>query len=207
MPDDSSVDAVSSTAYALLGLLSVRDWSTYELAKQADRSLGWFWPRAERRLYDDAKRLDRLGLARSSTEPTGRRPRTVYAITPAGRTALARWLGTPSAPAKLESEALVRVFFADSGSLDDLRTTLRQVRDEAQERLGVLGVMRGVLDEPGYEFTGRRHLNALALQFQFDHHRAARDWARWALRQTQGWTSATDPAGWTWASTASAPGG
>lgn len=192
-------DEISSTAYALLGLLSVRDWSTYELAKQADRSLGWFWPRAERRLYDDAKRLDRLGLARTSTEATGKRPRTVYSITPAGRHALAEWLAAASAPMKLESEALVRVFFGDGGTLEDLRGTLQGVQNEAEERLAVLDRMRAMLDEQGYEFSRRRHLNALALQFQIDHHRAARDWARWALTQTNGWRSATDPGTWHWA--------
>ena len=47
----------STTSYALLGLLSLRSWTTYELAKQVQRSIGWFWPRAERKLYDEPKRL------------------------------------------------------------------------------------------------------------------------------------------------------
>jgi len=52
-----------TTAYALLGLLAVRPWTTYELAQQVRRSLNWFWPRAERKLYDDPKRLVAEGLA------------------------------------------------------------------------------------------------------------------------------------------------
>ncbi len=40
----------TTTSHALLGLLAVRDWTTYELAKQVKRSLSWFWPRAERKL-------------------------------------------------------------------------------------------------------------------------------------------------------------
>jgi PadR family transcriptional regulator AphA len=43
----------TTTSYAVLGLLSVRSWTTYELAKQVQRSLNWFWPRAERKLYDE----------------------------------------------------------------------------------------------------------------------------------------------------------
>ena len=45
------------TGYAVLGLLSLRPWTTYELAQQVRRSLHWFWTRAERRIYEEPKRL------------------------------------------------------------------------------------------------------------------------------------------------------
>lgn len=77
--------ARTTTTYALLALLGVRDWTTYELAKQVQRSLNWFWPRAERKLYDEPKRLVADGLATASVGATGKRPKTVYAITDAGR--------------------------------------------------------------------------------------------------------------------------
>src|SRR5262249_58964926 len=89
---------LTTTSYALLGLLRLRPWTTYELAKQVQRGLGWFWPRAERKLYDEPKRLVAAGLAAAAEERTGRRPRTVYSITPAGRRALRAWLAEPSAP-------------------------------------------------------------------------------------------------------------
>ena len=44
--------ALTSTSYAILGLLAVKPWTTYELAQQMDRALGRFWPRAESRLYE-----------------------------------------------------------------------------------------------------------------------------------------------------------
>src|SRR5574338_30934 len=98
---------LTTTSYALLGLLALRDWTTYELAKQVQRSLHWFWPRAERKLYDEPKRLVAAGLATAVEEHTGKRPRTVYRITRSGRTALRRWLaGAPEAPS-LEFEGMV----------------------------------------------------------------------------------------------------
>jgi DNA-binding PadR family transcriptional regulator len=105
----------------VLGLLALRDWTTYELAKQMHRSLHWFWPRAERKLYDEPKRLVADGLATASAEATGKRPKTVYSITPAGRSALSDWLDEPSATPALEFEAMVKVFFADAGSLEQLQ--------------------------------------------------------------------------------------
>src|SRR5918998_1658963 len=53
---------LSTTSYAVLGLLGVRPWSTYELADQMSRALRWFWPRAQSNLYEAPKRLAAQGL-------------------------------------------------------------------------------------------------------------------------------------------------
>ena len=105
---------LTTTSFAVLGLLAVRPWSTYELTRQMDRSLGRIWPRAQSKLYEEPKKLVELGLAAAGTEPVGRRPRTVYAITPAGRRALAGWLAEPGAGPVIEFEQLLKVCFADS---------------------------------------------------------------------------------------------
>ncbi len=187
---------LSTTSHALLGLLSLRPWTTYELAKQVQRSLGWFWPRAERKLYDEPKRLVASGLANSEREMTGARPRTVYAVTRRGRTALRRWLDEPPEPPTLEFEGMVKVFFADGGSLDQLRATLTAIADTAEVRLNELEAKVGELGRDDAPFAERLHLNALGLRFVLDHERSIAAWARWALDQTAGWQSTTDPGSW-----------
>ena len=87
--------SLTTTSYAVLGLLSVKPWSSYELTQQMDRSLGRVWPRAVSKLYEEPKKLASHGLARSATQQDGRRSRTVYSITARGRRALAEWLGQP----------------------------------------------------------------------------------------------------------------
>ncbi len=134
----------TTTTYAILGLLGVRSWTTYELAKQVQRSLKWFWPRAERKLYDEPKRLVADGLATATKETTGKRPRTVYGITEAGREELRRWLDEPPAPPTIEFEGLVKIFFAEAGSLDQLNATLDAIAAEASDRLEALAVMADV---------------------------------------------------------------
>src|ERR1043165_8575423 len=69
----SSAPAVTTTSYAILGLLAVRSWSTYELTQQMDRSLGRFWPRAQSKLYEEPRKLVALGLAVGETEQAGGR--------------------------------------------------------------------------------------------------------------------------------------
>jgi len=191
-------DPPSTSGYAILGLLALKPWTTYELAKQVQRSLGWFWPRAERQLYDEPKRLVERGLATATPQSTGKRPRTVYAITPQGRVALKSWLGAaPAAPA-LEMEAMIKVFFADSGTLAQLRTTLDAIESQAADRGVVLRSMIDASREGPYEFAKRLPINALALRFQLDHVDLQVRWAQWAREQITTWRSPTDAAGWDW---------
>lgn len=107
---------LTTTSYAILGLLALRDHTTYELTKQMQRTVGYIWPRAERKLYDEPKRLVAAGYAEAVQDLVGRRRRTTYSITPAGREALARWLGTEPAPPAMEFEGMLRVLFADQGT-------------------------------------------------------------------------------------------
>ena len=186
----------STTSYALLGLLALRAWTTYELAKQVQRSIGWFWPRAERKLYEEPKRLVEERWAIATREMTGARPRTVYDVTPAGRRALRRWLGQPPVPPTLEFEGMVKVFFADGGTLEQLQATLRAIAEESDTRLAELDA-KAVENAGGdVAFPHRLHLNNIGLRFLVDHERTIGGWARWALEQTAQWVSATDPGAW-----------
>jgi DNA-binding PadR family transcriptional regulator len=186
----------STTSHAVLGLLSLRSWSTYELAKQVQRSLGWFWPRAERKLYDEPKRLVAAGLAKSTIEMTGSRPRTVYSVTARGRRAMRQWLGEPPAPPSIEFEGLVKVFFADGGDLHQLDETLRAIAETADARVAELET-RAVESLTGnVAFPGRLPINTITLRFQIDHERQIGDWARWARDQIADWHSPTDPGPW-----------
>jgi PadR family transcriptional regulator, regulatory protein AphA len=187
---------MTTTSYAVLGLLSVRPWTTYELAKQVQRSLNWFWPRAERKLYDEPKLLVAAGFATATREFTGQRPRTLYTITDAGREALRRWLDEPSAPRMSEFEAMVKVFFADAGSLDQLRATVDATEASARDRVAALGELVDRSLTEGPVFPERRHISALTLRLQLAQETAVIDWTAWARNQLSSWTSTTDPANW-----------
>jgi PadR family transcriptional regulator, regulatory protein AphA len=182
----------TTTSYAILGLLTVRPWTTYELAQQVRRSLNWFWPRAERKLYDEPKRLVAAGLATAREEWTGKRRSTVYEVTPAGREELRRWLGEEPAPRTTEFEGLLKVFFADAGSREQLLATLTRLSTETEERLDRLAEM--VAAPP--RFAERAHLSALCLPLQLEQERAVLRWARWAHEQVEQWPSSDDPGDW-----------
>ncbi len=125
---------LTTTSYAILGLLAVQSWSTYELTQQMDRSLGRFWPRAQSKLYEEPRKLVNLGLASCASEHVGRRPRTVYTITDDGRAELARWMAEPAAGPVLEFEQLLKLFLAESGTRDDALRRLAEAREWAVEQ-------------------------------------------------------------------------
>jgi hypothetical protein len=127
---------------------------------------------------------------------TGARPRTVYSVTRKGRTALRRWLGEPPAPPTLEFEGMVKVFFADGGSLEQLRATLTTIAATAEENLADLREKVAEHARGEGAFPERVHLNLIALRFLLDHEEAIVSWARWALVQTEGWPSTTDAGSW-----------
>jgi PadR family transcriptional regulator, regulatory protein AphA len=129
----SSAEELTTTSYALLSHLAMKPWSAYELAVQRQRYFRYFWPRAQRSLYGELKRLAALGYAESRKANTGRRQRTVYAITERGLEALRGWLDKPLTPIAMEFEGLLRVFSSPLGTKQQLATTLDRLRAEARE--------------------------------------------------------------------------
>lgn len=137
---------LTTTSYAILGHLALQPWTMYDLARQMQRNVHFYFPRVESQIYAEPKKLVAAGLAEATTEMTGRRARTVYSITSAGRAALADWLASPvSRGPLLEFEAVLRVMLAPFGTDADLARTLRQTREDIQAT--ILSVAPRISDE------------------------------------------------------------
>jgi len=181
---------LTTTSYAILGLLAVKPFTTYELAEQMKRAMGRFWPRAESQFYEEPKRLVERKLARATKEQVGRRPRTRYAITAAGRRELARWVATPPQTGPVvECEAIVKVFFAEHGTRDDLlatieslRTWSEQLRSEDRERAISSEYLAG-----GGPYPDRLPWLILAGRFIADFALMIERWTEWAAETVAAW--------------------
>ncbi len=181
------VRKLTATSYAILGLLGLRPWSAYELTKQVRRSLHFCWPRAETRIYQEPKNLVEHGLVKATTMVKGRRSRTEYAITAKGRKALRAWMGEPSAPPRLESEALLRVFFAEHGTKEGLLATLTELEGQALA-LRRQAVVQGAEYLAGSApFPERMHILGLVGRFTLGHTALVAEWARWAREEIERW--------------------
>jgi PadR family transcriptional regulator AphA len=189
----STLRTPTATSFALLGLLAIRPWSSYELAKQMGRALHHVLPRAESNVYAEAKRLVTDGLATAEREATGRRPRTVYAITPSGRSALEAWLREAARPTTLESEGMVKVLFGDRLERDELIAHIRRFGAEAEAaRAPFVAVAEEYLQDRG-PFPARLHVNTLFWVFAARYATLRVEWARWAEAFVATWPGPEGP--------------
>lgn len=110
---------LTPTSYIVLGLLEWFGEATpYALKRMVAGSVGNFWTLHHAQLYSEPERLAKGGYVSVERERGGRRRKT-YAITKAGREALADWRAqTTDAVPELRSPALLKLFFgADPAEL------------------------------------------------------------------------------------------
>jgi DNA-binding PadR family transcriptional regulator len=179
--------SLTTTSYAILGLLAAKPWSTYELTQQMERSLGHMWPRATSKLYEEPKKLVEHGLARAAEQRVGQRPRTVYAITAKGRRALAAWLAEPGSGPVLEWEQLVKVFFSDNGTRADALATVAAALEWAQARSALTAAVGHQYLEEGGPFPERSAQQTITVRFLIDFYALVAEWARWARPIVERW--------------------
>jgi DNA-binding PadR family transcriptional regulator len=99
---------------------------------------GLYWAAAESQWYAEPKRLERLGLLRSTRQPGRTTPRTHYELTEEGSSALREWLAQPSSLPRIQHEALVRVLAADLGSDEDVLASLGALREDVEAKRELL---------------------------------------------------------------------
>jgi DNA-binding PadR family transcriptional regulator len=179
---------LTTTSYAILGLLNIKPWSAYELTQQARRSLRYAWPKSESHLYAEPKRLVRLGFARVTEAPAGPvRTRQVYGITAAGRRALKRWLESEPAPPQLEFEAVLRLFYADATGKDAVLATLAQTEDDVRQRYAEGMALVDAWLGGEAPFAERLHISALVAVFTRDLLSLMMRWSEFARAEIEQW--------------------
>jgi DNA-binding PadR family transcriptional regulator len=103
---------LTPTAWAILGFLSLKAQTGYEILRAAKRSMEAFWGISNGQLYPQLRFLSELGLIRAVGEAEGPRSRQRWEITDEGRAALRSWLESISSPVQIRDENLVKLFFA-----------------------------------------------------------------------------------------------
>jgi len=125
--------------YLVLGLLTVRPMTGYDLKRAFDTSVHHFWAADRSQLYRTLAALVDAGLAEVEVVPQESYPdRKVHRVTPAGREALRAWLASPLEAEDSREPFVGRVFFADQ--LDDagVAALLASRRAQAEEAVAAL---------------------------------------------------------------------
>ena len=184
-------EQLTTTSYAVLAQVAVRPWSAYDLAQQRVRYFRYVWPSAESAIYREAKRLASMGLIEGTKEYTGKRARTVYSITEAGKEALTAWLGTPVSPFSMVFEAMLRVFVAPLGTKDELTGTLKQVQADAQDMLRFGGEVKQEFIDGINVTQDQVYIRAIAVDFFISHLNTVAAWADRTLAEIETWDDLT----------------
>ena len=132
--------------HAVLGFLRRSPTHVYELHRlmRDARELGLVWHVGQSRLYAILERLREAGLVESSTEPQlARPPRHVFALTPHGAEAFARWLRAPVERSRdFRIEFMAKLYFcAADGPVATGRWCRRKSRPRGSG--GALGAAAG----------------------------------------------------------------
>jgi len=105
------------SSQVILGILaSAGPQTPYAIKQIVARTVGAYWPFPHAQIYAETARLAELGLA-SATQEERSLHRKLYAITPAGRSALDAWLAAPTPePAQFRDLGLLKLAFGSLAS-------------------------------------------------------------------------------------------
>lgn len=116
--------------YALLGILSYRPMTGYEVKTFMETSTAHFWYAKQSQLYATLKKLEEKGLLTSLVEEQQDRPdRRIYTITEEGRQELQTWLAQPLTELEQTKDTLLlKLFFSAGLAKETILTQLRLQR-------------------------------------------------------------------------------
>src|SRR5215213_5591909 len=105
------MEELSPTAYVILGMLSWRPMSGYDIKAIVDHSTRFFWATSYGQIYPELHRLAEAGLVEGEPETGSGRRRTAYTLTATGREALRHWLAQEPRTFEQRDEGLLKLFF------------------------------------------------------------------------------------------------
>jgi PadR family transcriptional regulator, regulatory protein AphA len=129
----------TSTEFAILGLLTLKPMSGYEMRRLIGESIGHFWGESYGQLYPSLARLEKAGLVSKRKEEGQKRDKHVYSILAEGGRKLREWLSAPPKPQPPRSELLLKLFFLTPIEAPIQRKHVIAARDRAVEELKHFG--------------------------------------------------------------------
>src|SRR5262252_552458 len=122
-----------TTSYVILGLLTFREMSGYDLKQLINKNITHFyWSPAKSQIYGELRRLESHGLVTMREVPQTLRPdKRLYHITSKGIEAMQHWLEHSGVePDSYKSALLLKVFF---GHMLSPSTTVRLLEERRKQ--------------------------------------------------------------------------
>jgi len=172
-----------TTPNALLGLLTLKPMSGYDIRALIPQSIGHFWSESYGQIYPSLKRLASAGFVEKKTQrQKGKPDRHVYSLTEKGRGRLQEWLKLPVEQEVLRSELLLKLFFGAHVSPDVSREHVTAFMEEHDKALKVYAAIVKRLHK---EDAGDPQLPFWLMTLNLGRHRSAAfvKWSRETLKE------------------------
>lgn len=142
-----------SLEYGILGFLSAKTLSGYDIKKLFDMSAAYFWPADQAQIYRSLKKLEDDGFVKATgVERAGRPSKKLYEITDSGIEALRAWIrSTRRSDFSTHSSFLLQFFFSGTLSKEE---QLEFLDSQLEINRGILKQLKGVLINNKKDFVG-----------------------------------------------------
>ncbi len=149
-----------SLKHGLLGLLTLRKSSGYDLSKLFQESLSYFWVANQSQIYRELDKMEEIGwVASSKVEQDARPNKRVYAITKEGNAELIRYLKDDSAEelGVVRNPLLMKLFFSSLVDrehaiklLENYRKLCEEQMEEVKAQVAEIGRVEESAAKPAY---------------------------------------------------------
>jgi len=170
-----------SLKHAILGFLSFKPLTGYDLKKAFDKSVQHFWPANQSQIYRTLAELEEQGLVEKEIIPREERlDMKVYSITSSGETELHSWLSTPLPAQDYREPFLIQIYFAGILADEEIYRLLQHEIASMEERLAVYKLIYKMNQERMNSVADRRamFLSVLTLEYGILSNQAALDWIK-----------------------------
>lgn len=146
-----------SLRFAILGLLAREPLTGYDLRKQFDSSVSFFWSAKHSQIYPELKALARERLVTFEVVRQAAKPdKKVYTITQSGRAALEAWVSDDLEPKALRDTLLMKVWTLGAIEPSLALRSMQQFAAELEARRNHLENLEAALATPDAHHVGPR---------------------------------------------------
>lgn len=170
-------------AQAILAFLSDQRCSGYDLAKQFNGSVGFFWKASQQQIYRELTRLEEQGWIQPEVvEQEGRPDKKLYSLTDMGQQHLLQWLGEPAELSATREALLVKVFSGHLVSRSVVLAELERHQTLHQEKLAVYQTLEQKFFQNSQNLSMQDKFRYLTLRNGISYETHWINWCREAIR-------------------------
>lgn len=169
----------------ILGFLSVREFTSYDLMKGMEQSTNFFYSASLGSINPALQKLLKEETVTMRESIENNRLKKFYSITPKGEVMYKEWLTEPIQTGRIKDEALVRLFFLGDANEEEQIKLLEDYLFELRSNIDALeNLQNGVKEiEVPSEMRPKAKFQALTLQYGIDYYKHSENWFRDLINQ------------------------